>query len=80
MSVAELDADGIVSHVTESIDSNLRVISVGVASGNHPEKIGFSRLFGTGRVLAQEGRLKIMLASIGPQEGEGISHQLDLGR
>jgi hypothetical protein len=29
---------------------------------------------------AQERRLKIMLASIGPHEGEGFSHQVDSSR
>ena len=80
VTVAELDADCIVSDILERMDSNVRVVSVWVASGNSSEKIGFSRLFGTGGMFAQERRLEKKLPPILPKKGEGISHQLDFGR
>ena len=54
VTVAELDADCIVSDILECMDSNARVVSVWVASGDSSEKISFSRLFGTRRMFAQE--------------------------
>ena len=67
MTVAESNAYGIVPRVSESIDFNSRVISIGVAS-KITRKDRLRHLFGT-RGMSAERRLK-MLASIGPHEGE----------